>query len=337
MNILITSVGRRTLLVEYFKKELIDIGKLVVVDCDSLAPALYSADKYYLVPRINHPEYINTLKTICEKENIDAVLSLIDPELSILARHSEEFKEISVTAIVSPYEACELWMDKYKTSEFCKENGFLCAKTYTTLDAFEEAVNKGEIFFPVFIKPRKGSASLNINKARNLEEVKILFNSSDEMIIQEFLDGQELGVDVYVDILSKKVVSIFIKEKTTMRAGETDKAKSIKIENLFKIIEELVAKAELLGPIDIDVFKIGDKYYISEINPRFGGGYPLAYECGVNFSNLIINNLNGIMNQCQIGNYEENVYMMKHDTVLIDKTIKWRNVGFNDPINNRRY
>src|SRR5690554_6333047 len=94
INILITSVGRRTKLLEYFKSELKDEGNIVVTDCNKLAPALYTADKYYIVPKISHPEYINTLKNICQKENISAVLSLIDPELSLLAKYSNEFKEI---------------------------------------------------------------------------------------------------------------------------------------------------------------------------------------------------------------------------------------------------
>lgn len=319
INILITSVGRRTKLIEYFKKELNREGKIVVTDCSNLAPGLYIADKYYIVPKINHPNYINTLKDICKKEKITAILSLIDPELSLLAKHSDEFNKIGTNTIVSSYEMCELFLDKYETFKFCRKNNFNCAKTYSSFIDFQKALNKKEINFPVFIKPRKGSASLNINIARNIEEAKIIFTSSEDMIIQEFLNGQEIGVDVYIDMISKKVVSIFIKEKLAMRAGETDKSKSIKSEKLFRLIEEFVTKAELIGPIDIDVFDINGEYYISEVNPRFGGGYPHAYECGINFPKYIINNLKGIKNVRQIGNYQEDVYMMKHDILTISK------------------
>ena len=321
INILITSVGRRTRLLEYFKKELNGLGKLIAADCDILAPALYTADSYHIVPRINDPKYVNIIKNICEKEKVSATISLIDPELSMLAKHAEEFKDSGVTAVVSPYEVCELWLDKYAAARFCQENGFKYAKTYNTFVDFKNAIMNKEIEFPVFIKPRRGSASLNINKAGNFEQAKIIFESSRDMIIQEFLNGQELGVDVYVDMLSKQVVSIFVKEKIVMRAGETDKAKSIKPIALFKIIEDLVIKAGLIGPIDIDVFCVNGEYYISEINPRFGGGYPLAYECGVNFPKYIINNLKGFTNDPDIGNYEENVYMMKHDTLTIKRDL----------------
>ncbi|MCK4257779.1 MAG: ATP-grasp domain-containing protein [Halanaerobiales bacterium] len=321
MNILITSVGRRTRLLEYFKKELGGTGNLIATDCSSLAPALYIADKHFIVPRIDNPDYINIIKNICREEKITAVLSLIDPELSLLAKYTEEFKEVGVTTFVSPYEVCELWLDKYSTATFCQDNSFKFAKTYNSFSDFESAIDNGELYFPVFIKPQKGSASLNISKARNMEEAKFIFKSSEDMIIQEFLSGQELGVDVYVDIISRKVVSMFIKEKIAMRAGETDKARSIKPEKLFRIIGDLVIKAGLIGPIDVDVFDINGEYYISEINPRFGGGYPLAYECGCNFPKYIINNLEGIVNEPQIGNYEENVYMMKHDTLTIKRDL----------------
>lgn len=317
MNILITSIGRRTTLLEYFKNEFANIGKIIVTDCNKLAPALYLADNHYIVPTIDQPNYINTLIKICKQEKITAIFSLIDMELSILAEYSSDFKKLGVTTIVSPLSVCKLWLDKFSAYDFCKTNNLLHAKSYVSFNTFIEALNANEVQFPVFIKPRRGSASLNIGKANNLEEAKFLFNSSNEMIIQEFLDGQELGVDVYVDLISKEVTNIFIKEKISMRAGETDKAISIKSKTVFTLVEQVVKKSGLIGPIDIDLFFVKNKYYISEINPRFGGGYPFAHECGINFPKLIINNLRGFSNKVIIGDYDENVIMMKHDTIMV--------------------
>lgn len=322
MNILITSVGRRTQLLKYFKEELRGKGRLVAVDNSELAPALYIADKHYLVPKINDSKYIDILLDICKKEKIKGILSLIDPELSIIAKHANMFENNGVKPIVSSYKACELWLDKYEAGLFCTEKGFKYAKTYDKFNDFEDALKKNEISFPVFIKPRKGSASLNINRANNLEEAKMIFSLSPNMIIQEFLNGLELGVDVYIDMITKEVVSIFIKEKIVMRAGETDKSKSIKSDKLVEIIKSLVIEADLVGPIDIDVFYVDGEYYISEINPRFGGGYVHAYPCGVNFQRFIINNLDGVKNAIVIGEYDEGVYMMKHDMVTIMRNNK---------------
>src|SRR5690625_4589301 len=106
------------------------------------------------------------------------------------------------------------------------------------------------------------------------------------------MDGTEYGVDVYVDMISNEPVSIFIKEKIAMRAGETDKSVSVKDEQLFELIKRFVKKIAFKGIIDIDVFKVNGQYYISEVNPRFGGGYPHAYECGENVPQMIIYNRN---------------------------------------------
>ena len=133
------------------------------------------------------------------------------------------------------------------------------------------------------------------------------------------VDGQEIGADVYIDMISGEVVSIFTKKKLLMRAGETDKAVSFKDDRLFKLIEKFVLEAGFAGQIDIDIFEINGEYYISEVNPRFGGGYPHAYECGCNHILYIKNNLNGITNEKNIGNYEDNIYMMKYNEVMIRK------------------
>ena len=142
-------------------------------------------------------------------------------------------------------------------------------------------------------------------------------NSANGLMIQEFLDGQEIGADVYIDMLSGEVVSIFTKRKIVMRAGETDKAVSFKDEKLFCLIEKFVKEAGYKGQIDIDIFDIGGNYYVSEVNPRFGGGYPHAYECGCNHMGLIVNNLKGESNTVNIGNYSAGIHMMKYNEVMI--------------------
>ena len=319
MNVLITSVGTRNKVVQYFKREFEELGKVVATDMSDLAPAIYEADKFYLVPRITDPIYIDLLLDICKKENIDCLLALIDPELSLISENREKFIEIGVTPIISDYNPVELAFDKYEMYKYLSTNGYKCAKSYIDKNEFYKDLEKGNIDFPVFVKPYKGSASININKVNSREEINTLFDLYDDLLIQEFLDGQEIGADVYIDPISNKVVSIFTKEKIKMRAGETDKARSFKDDKLFGLITELVEKIGYKYMIDMDIFRIGNEYYISEINPRFGGGYPHAYEAGVNFPKLIINSINGIVNKSEIGNYSENIYMMKYNEVKIIK------------------
>ena len=311
MNILILSAGTRNKIVQYFRQT-ID-GKVVATDMQLTAPAIYEADTYYQVPRITTPGYIDIILDICKKEEINAVLSLIDPELNLLAENIAKFENIGVQVIGSNFALCERALDKMQMYQWLREHGYPCARSYDDMQTFCIDQQKGLIDFPGCVKPVRGSASIAINKVENMDTLRLLWNHGDgELMIQELLDGQEIGADVYIDMISSQVVSIFTKKKLLMRAGETDKAVSFKDQRLFDFIENFVDESGWKGQIDIDIFDVNGTYYISEVNPRFGGGYPHAYMCGVNHMKLIENNVNGIVNQPHIGDYEEGLYMMKY-------------------------
>lgn len=320
INILILSAGTRNKIVQYFKKTLGENGKVIATDMSTIAPAIYEADKYYIVPRITEPGYIDIILDICKKENIGGVLSLIDPELSLLAENEEKFKNIGTTVIGSSYELCERALDKMQMFQWLRSHGYNCAKSYVDKNEFFADVKTGKANYPVFVKPVRGSASIAISKVFDNETVDLLFDHSDNLMIQEYLDGQEIGADCYIDLLSGELVSVFTKKKIVMRAGETDKSVSFKDEKLFELIKKFVNESGWRGQIDIDIFEINGEYHISEVNPRFGGGYPHAYECGADHMKLIVNNLNGIVNSDVIGNYKENVYMMKYNEIMIKES-----------------
>lgn len=317
MNFLILAAGTRNKIVQYFKRAFDGIGTVVATDASELGPAIYDADKYYIVPPITEPGYIDIVLDICKKEQISGVLSLIDPELSLLAENKEKFDALGVTIIGSSYELCEMALDKMQMYEWLKTHRYNCARSWMDKNEFYKAVETGEITYPVFVKPYRGSASISISKVYDKETIDLLFAHGDDLMIQEFLNGQEIGADVYIDLVSGEVVSIFTKKKIKMRAGETDKAVSFKDLELFKLIERFVLEAGYRGQIDIDIFEINGQYYISEVNPRFGGGYPHAYESGCDHMKLILNNLNGIVNQKNIGAYDEGIYMMKYSEVKV--------------------
>ena len=319
MNILIASCGTRNKIVQYFKKALDGTGRVIATDCSPNAPALYEADAHYIVPRITEEGYLDVLYEICRKENISGVLSLIDPELSLLSLHEADFAALGVTVIGSSYQLCERTLNKWEMYQWLKAHGYACARSYMDIDAFLADAAKGVLSYPVFVKPAKGSASIAISKADDEETVRLLLSHGEEMMIQEFLDGQEIGADCYIDMISGEVVSIFTKKKLVMRAGETDKAVSFKDERLFALIERFVREAGFRGQIDIDIFEIDGTYYISEVNPRFGGGYPHAYECGVDHTKLICNNLLGKANEKITGQYEDGLIMMKYNEIMMRK------------------
>lgn len=315
-NILILSAGTRDKVVQYFKKELGSQGKVIATDCSNIAPAIYDADLAYLVPPITADGYIEKVLEICRKEEITGVFSLIDPELSLLAKERARFEEIGVTPVVSSYDLCETCLDKYRMYQLLQENGIRTAKCYIDRKEFMKAKKAGEISYPVFVKPQKGSASININRVTTDAEIETLFCIYDDLMIQEYMNGQEYGADVYIDLISGKCTSIFLKKKIKMRAGETDKSVSVKDPELFERIRAFVEKCGFRGMIDIDLFLIDGKWYLSEVNPRFGGGFPHAYGCGVNTPAAVIRNLQGQENPVTIGDYAEGIYMMKYNEVM---------------------
>lgn len=317
MNILVLSCGTRNKIIQYFKRELNGAGKVIATDMSPNAPALYEADVHYIVPRMTAPGYLNVIYDICRKEQVTGVLSLIDPELSLLALHEEEFHALGVTVIGSFYDLCERTLDKWQMFCWLKEHGYACAESYIDREAFYGDVRAGKINYPVFVKPIRGSASIAISKVQDQETVDLLFEHADDLMIQEYLKGQEIGADCYIDMISGELISVFTKKKLVMRAGETDKSISFKDTELFALIERFVKEAGFRGQIDIDIFECEGKYYISEVNPRFGGGYPHAYEAGANHMKYIVNNLQGKVNEPQIGEYESGVIMMKYSEIMI--------------------
>ncbi len=319
MNIMILSAGTRNSIVRYFRRALGGSGRVIATDMSPLAPALYEADSYYIVPSVCEPGYMDRICDICRKEAVNAVLSLIDPELSLLALSRERLHALGVSVIGSSFELCEMALDKMKLFRWMKEHDVPCAESYDDMARFRRDLAAGKIAFPVFIKPIRGSASVSISKVTDMAMLEFLWRRHAGLMIQEYMNGQEIGADVYVDMISGEVVSIFTKKKLKMRAGETVSSVSFKDEKLFALLKDLAEKAGFAGPLDIDLFEIDGEYYISDVNPRFGGGYPHAYECGVDHMKMILENLSGSVNPVTVGRYENNVYMMKAYDVSVRK------------------
>ena len=318
MNILICSAGRRVKLVKYFIEELKKVGgEVVVTDCDLTAPVFQFVKKAELVPPINDPGYVEHIRKLCNKHKITAVLSLIDPELEILANHKEEFAKENIKIIVSEKNVVNLCFDKYLTYEFLKENGLPGIPTYLKINEILSAIENRQLSFPIVIKPRRGSASIGISIIHSIQELLANWKENEEMIVQPFIKDNEYGVDCYVDLISFQTTNIFCKRKLKMRAGETDKSVAVIDDELSEIIKNLISSLSPVGPLDIDCFKTSKGYIISEINPRFGGGYLHAHEMGQNFVENIINNLKGLENKSTLGEYTEGSVMIKYDEILI--------------------
>lgn len=320
MNILFCSAGRRCELLKDFRKTMGEKGKIVATDISITAPALYMADKYYIVPKINEENYIPTILDICRKEKIQVVTTLIDPEIMILAENRKKFEDMGIIVLAPDKKTAEVCFDKYELYKHLKANGINTTLTYSDLDSFEKGVKNGEIKFPVFVKPRCGSGSVGARKIENMDTLTKEMEEDPSLIIQEYMLGAiDTDADIYVDTISKEVVSIFSKKKLETKIGGASKTISYKDDKLNQFIIHALKCMKFNGTLDMDLWYRNGEYYLSEINPRFGGGYLHAYGAGVDFVKMIEKNVDGLVNDPCFGNYEEDIAMMMYDSVVIQK------------------
>ncbi len=310
MNILFTCAGRRNYLLEYFKKELGSNGSVMAADMQKTAPAMIAADKPFIVPGIYEPNYIDVLLNICKSEKINAVISLNDLELPILASHKERFDNYNVKLLIPSQNVINICFDKWETHKFINSLGYKSPKTFLTLNEAISSIEKNILTFPLVLKPRWGSASIGIEFSNNIKELElaykllnlklsrtILCEASKEdikhaILIQEHVSGTEYGIDV-LNNLNGEVADVCVKEKLAMRAGETDKAVLRNNTEIEKIGFQLGHNLSHIGNLDCDVFEKNGVYYILEMNPRFGGGYPFSQMAGANYPAAIIAWLQG--------------------------------------------
>ncbi len=308
LNILFTCAGRRTYLLKYFKEQLGDDGMIVATDMQLTAPALTAADVKEQVPAVYADDYVDLTLEICRHYDIKAVICLNDLELPILAANKHRFEQIGVTLIVSDTKVIDICFDKYRTAKYVESLGLGTPMTFVNYDEAINALQEGTLQFPLVLKPRWGSGSIGIEFVNSLEEFEevyamllnkvkqsILANASkgDEYIlIQQKIEGQEYGIDVMNDLKSRNR-AVSVKKKLSMRAGETDKAQTVDNDEIRAIGRTLGENLKHIGNLDVDVFEQDGKYYVLELNPRFGGGFPFSYEAGVNFPKAIIEWMKG--------------------------------------------
>ena len=319
-NILFCSVGRRARLLMDFRESMNGCGKIVATDLSPVAPALFFADETYLVPRITAPDYYERILEICVKSEVKAITTLIDPEIELLAKHREELLSLGILPLCPADWTAHLCFDKYEMFRHLHAKGVRTVLTYNSLETFKVGLSKGEISFPVFMKPISGSGSIGIGRCDSMEQVEEKWHDGKfTYIIQELMSGGDCDADVYVDCISHKPVAVFSKKKIESRIGGASKTISYKDPKLFSFVEDVCSVLELNGPCDMDFFIKDGEYYLSEINPRFGGAYLHAYGTGVDFIKLILNNIDGIENRSIIGQYDEDVIMMMYDDVVIKR------------------
>lgn len=326
MNILLTSAGRRSYIVDYFKKAN-GVGK-VYASNSVFSIALKKADGYFISPLIYDDSYIPSIISFCKEKDINAVLSLFDIDLLILAQNASKFKENGIELVLAPADFVKVCNDKYATYKYVTALGIKSPKTFISTKDVKDSIAVGDISYPIMIKPRWGMASMGIYKVDNDQELdffsqkckKDIFSSylkyessmtKDEAVIyQEVMTGEEYGLDVLND-LNGKYVGTFAKQKVTMRSGETDLGRTVDPAPFIKTASLIASNSGHHGICSVDCFKKDGEIYVIEMNCRISGHYPLAYLAGFNYPQLVVDWLNGKGTNANLLKFNTELFIIK--------------------------
>ncbi|MFK7857910.1 MAG: ATP-grasp domain-containing protein [Granulosicoccus sp.] len=304
-NVLLTCVGRRNYLANYFRQALAGQGKVIGTDMNPTAPGLVDCDEQCVVSNVYAENYIDQLTDLCVEKQVSLLISLNDLELPILSSAKERFEQHGVIVAISHSRVIDICSDKLATYHWLQENNFPTPDTYAELDAALAAVNAGALQFPCIVKPRWGSGSIGIFTVHDEKELKaaytlvlsqvirgMLFTVSradlpHSVLIQARCGGTEFGCDILNDFtaITRGVVT---KQKLAMRAGETDKAVVRKNDKLSVFCQSLGQRLGHIGNLDCDIFVDGDTFHVLELNARFGGGYPFSHVAGAQFPQALL-------------------------------------------------
>lgn len=316
VNILFTSVGRRVELLRGFREAYQSLGvsgRIVAVDIDPLAPALRLADRPYIVPRLDDPDYVPALLEILGREQVAVVFPLIDPDVPKLAAHREVLQATGARlAVVSP-EAAGIAADKWRTNEFFRRLGLTVPRSW-----LPGRLGPSEAEYPLFIKPRFGSASQQAFKVENPRQLAFFSEYVSQPIFQEYLPGPEITNDVICDC-DGHVISVVSRQRIRVRAGEVIVGKTIFDPAITDACVRIAEALPAVGPITVQCMSNGTDgngsvAKFTEINARLGGGLPLGIAAGANSPLwLLAAAANVPLEIPPLGSYRTGLYLSRFD------------------------
>lgn len=310
-NILLTSVGRRAYLVDWFKEALAGKGEVHVANSESSTPAFAAADCAEVCPLIYSEEYIPFLMDYVRENHIGALFSLFDVDIPVLASRRAEFARLGCFPVIASPRTAEVCNDKLAAARFLGKTGIATVPTYLGADSFLDAVGSGKAAFPAYVKPRWGMGSIGVLDAANEPELRaacsmvsrkvassyLRFESAADanaaVIVQPAVEGVECGMDV-MNGLDGRYRGCTARRKVAMRAGETDVAETVVGDPRFDALARTISEAFAFpGNMDVDVFDTPDGLVVLEMNARFGGGYPFSHMAGANLPASLVSWLRG--------------------------------------------
>ncbi len=319
-DILLSSAGRRVALLQCFKRALAALGvegRVVAADMSPLSAAAHKADASFLVPPCTTDAFVPHMLELCRREGIRLIIPTIDTELMAYAKNRAAFADIGTTVAVSTPETMVIGGDKTATHTWLVERGF---PTVQQAKVDEVLARSSTWRFPLIAKPRFGSASIGVTRIADLAALSAVARQG-EMVVQSMAQGQEHTVDVLVNGRGH-AVCVVPRRRLEVRAGEVSKAVTVRhvaLQDLARRIAEALPGS--YGVLNIQIFADDTTHdlRVVEINPRFGGGFPLACEAGADYPRWLIEELLRLPSSASADAWHAGVVMLRYDdAVFVD-------------------
>jgi carbamoyl-phosphate synthase large subunit len=298
--VLFTCVGQRVDIVEAFNRA---GATTIAVDANPLAPALYHADRYALVPRIDDPGYVRALRTVVEEHDVKLVVPLTDLDQTSLARAREKLEAL---VLLPDADVVERLGDKYLSHLLFEERGISSPPTWLPGNVPDDAA------YPLLVKARYGFGSRHIYRASDPAQLGFFLGYTPvDSIVQACLRGEEFSIDVFCD-LEGRCLNAIPRTMIESKGGESIKGMSIRDEQLIELARDVAEKLELVGPANIQCFReVDGSHYLTDINTRFGGGFPLPLAAGGRYPELALALARGEHPEPRLGDFREGIVMTR--------------------------
>ncbi|HEY6068497.1 MAG TPA: ATP-grasp domain-containing protein, partial [Gaiellaceae bacterium] len=276
-TVLFTCAGQRVDIVGAFRRA---GARTVATDVNPLAPALYHADVHVLVPRVDDPEYVSVLRRLVDEHEARLVVPLTDLDQLTLARRRDE---LDALVLLPGADIVERLEDKYLAHILFEERGIASPSTWLPADLPDDAP------LPLLVKARHGFGSRHIYRADDRAQLEFFLGYTPvESIVQVCLGGEEFSIDVFCG-LDGRCLNAIPRTMIESKGGESIKGMTIRDERLIDLASTVAEALALVGPANIQCFREADgSHFVTDINTRFGGGFPLPLAAGGRYPELAL-------------------------------------------------
>jgi carbamoyl-phosphate synthase large subunit len=315
-NVLVSSAGRRVSLLACLRDSIATrggSGGVFAIDTAPTAPASFTADGAWSVPRCTDPGFPDSVLRLCGEQRIGLVIPTIDTELPVYAAGAGRFAAMGVAVCISAAPTVRICGDKIATHEWLTANGF---PTIRQTD-FRSALRDPAAWpLPLLVKPYNGSASIGVRRIGTRLELEAAADAAQDCIVQEIAAGREFTINVYVNRQGECICAV-PHWRMEVRAGEVSKGITVKERRLMDLgrgVAEALPGA--YGPLNIQCFMDDSgTIRIIEVNARFGGGYPLAHRAGGRFTDWLLDELEG-KRPAHFDDWADDLAMLRYDEAV---------------------